>query len=301
MFGRFWRVLHVIFAGVVLAQGMAHAQFVKDTFTGTAGTAIVGGHTGEIGATWTLDSAVTDNGIITTSPANYGRFTTSGNATVGILASGSPPNANYDVQADFLIQGSVGSRNWGVKARSNGTNTFYYAIYQNSGAWNLYKVVSGTQTNLATASFTPSVGHTYTVRLRAQGTTVQMFYSDNGGTFTQVGSSATDSAVTGAGVTGIYGYAVGNSDSSGVLFKNFVAASTLTTFITAPVMSLGSGTASSQVINWTASLGGQPGYTYAVQRAPDVVSGRSMTRNERVLMRSCPLSQVWMTSVRRSV
>ena len=244
------------------------AQFVKDTFTGTGGTAIVGGHTGEIGATWTLESGQTDNYQLTTSPANRARATTVNGGT--ILASGTPGSANYDVQCEFYCNGTPGT-NWGVKARETASNNFYYAVMQNANTWNLYKVVSGTQTNLATASFSPTVGHTYTIRLRAHGTTIQMYYSDNGGTFTQVGSNATDSSLTAAGVTGLYMYTTGSiSDSNAVEAKNFVAASDLQGAIVAPVMTIGTVTSSSVALSWTPALGGQPSYTYAVQRAPDV-------------------------------
>lgn len=105
--------------------------------------------------------------------------------------------ANGDVMADFdQADGS------GIVARVNGTTMYALVLYDSSAgahqnAYYLYKIISGTLTQLATGSITFTRGTPYRFHLICNGTTISA--TMDGTTL----ASVTDSSITAAGMAGL--------------------------------------------------------------------------------------------------
>ncbi len=212
------------------------AFFARDTFTGTAGTALVS-HTGDppTNTTWanTVPNYATGD-LILTGGSPGGAI--AGTADVAIAyASNTPPSADYPVSVDIYFPTVVSGDLVGVVARylpgSPGLNR--YMAFWNAGVWSLYSVAATTV--LLGSSSTPAVsaGQTYTLVLTCTGTTITM--AVNGTTI----ATATDSAVTAAGVSGIMTFPTGTPSASvNAILRNFsagIAPAVNTLTISAPV------------------------------------------------------------------
>jgi hypothetical protein len=205
------------------------ATFVSDSFTDTSGTALAS-HTGETGATWTK-SAISGTGALEISNANRCRH--DGNAsTLWYYASGTPINANYDVQATVRFLSDVDSQN-GVSGRmSTSVDTMYIAFYNTNATANfdLYKVVAGSYTQLGTYADALSAGNERVLLLRMDGDQISVYID----AVLRIGP-ITDTGVTVANRAGIRAYNVA-SDTTGLHIDTFSA-----TDIVAAGGSVGSG------------------------------------------------------------
>lgn len=127
------------------------ADFITDTFTGSAGTAITS-HTGETGATWTHNTAAYASSNMVLTDANRLRNNYSGVSLP--YASGLPGDPNYSVSAAIYQAGTPPTSFLGVAGRINtAAGTFYYAVYNITGTkWQLSKNVNGSSTTLGQVS-----------------------------------------------------------------------------------------------------------------------------------------------------
>lgn len=150
----------------------SEAPFVLDTFTNADATLITA-HTGEIGASWTVQNGyapataptIADNGLYGPAvPAAY-------------YASGVPASANYYVECDVNFRSSVAGDTTGPAGRIViGANTMYFARYNvAAGGWQLQKLVTGTITQLgSTVTEAFPTGQTRRLGLLMVGDTITM-------------------------------------------------------------------------------------------------------------------------------
>lgn len=194
------------------------ATFVNDTFSGEVGTTVLSAHTGEAGATWTVHPSYTEQ-------LNVSAITNSvfcSNTAVGscYYTSGIPASSEYDVQADFVTDFSLGGiANFaGIAGRiSTSADTFYMARYSASPSrWELYKAVSGTFTLLGTYSQSLSDNSSYTVRLEITDATKKVFVDG------VERISSTDNAITAAGRAGMR-WRNSTTNQTGLRLDNFSA------------------------------------------------------------------------------
>lgn len=191
---------------------------VRETFTDTAGTILVSGHTAE--ATWV---AVTGGGggnwIIT--DANRVRPGSGGTGHDTAASSGIPASAEYDVETDFQVFTHVGDfsdspRLWGRLLLSAQTG---YFVYNSSGTWILYRMEAGIATGyLGDFPDTLVDGQTYHVLLQIRNATKRVFI--NG----VLRISSVDNTLTAVGYGGIgtgY-YPSAATNSTGIHVDNFL-------------------------------------------------------------------------------
>lgn len=182
-----------VFSGNVGVAGAG--TFVFDTFSAASG-AVLTSRTGEIGASWSLQtgSAPATPSLIDAAQAVYATA-----ATSIYQASGVPDTANYYVEADLVFRSTLAGDGVAVAGRmAAAANTFYWAGWsQSSGGWRLFKTVAGTNTQLGSTSSDTFSSGTKKVRLTMNGSTISM--SVNGVEVVSV----TDTAITAAGRAGI--------------------------------------------------------------------------------------------------
>jgi uncharacterized repeat protein (TIGR01451 family) len=165
----------------------------SDSFTGTAGTAL-SSHTGETGATWSTYGSPQTTAVL--SDANRVRRNGVGNSAYN--TSGTPPSADYSVQADIVVKSVLAQDAAALVARAVSGDNYYLARYIVNGAtaqWELDKVAGGTATAIATSPATLTAGQTYTVKLTLVGTLLTMsvngsqIASLNDGTYSAAGNA----------------------------------------------------------------------------------------------------------------
>lgn len=172
------------------------AVFTRDTFTDTDAT-LLQNHTGEGGASWTKVFGYTQDAEIAANACRCAGDQTNAR----YYASGVPGVPDYIVQADITIVFLAAENSYaGVLARTNpsASDETYYTAFADPGTtntiWNLYKIVSGTATELGT--FTEANSNRQ-LRLRAVGTAISTLLDE------VERISVTDSAITAAGRAGI--------------------------------------------------------------------------------------------------
>jgi hypothetical protein len=166
--------------------------FLNDTFTGTDGTNLES-HTGETGATWTVEAG----GWTTSAKLQSNRVYGNG-ISRAYYASGIPASADYDVETAIRVVTKATTA--GPCGRmSTSADTHYHArISGASPVIQLIKRVAGAETLLG--SFTPASpadGSDHTIRLSMRSTALTVYY-DGVSVIT-----ATDSDITAAGRAGI--------------------------------------------------------------------------------------------------
>jgi len=183
----------------MVRTGASPGSFLLDTFTDASNTEITS-HTGETGATWTLQSGY--------SPASPSKIDASGRlysvANGAYRASGVPSSADYYVEATLFKITSLTNDYIGVLARAQPTaNTFYMARWnQPSSRWELYKVLAGTGTLLGSQAGTFTVGQSKILRLTVNGSDLQVAVDG----VTVIGGASSpiaDSSITAAGAAGV--------------------------------------------------------------------------------------------------
>lgn len=183
------------------------AQFASENFNGTDFTEL-----SVHNSAWTRHTAYTVNSEIYTN-----RLKQTAAGTSAYWHSGTPINANYTVDIDIYVVTNIGFT--GVIGRvDTAADTFYmWRYFQSAGAYQLYKAVAGTYTQLGSDSTaTLTVGGSYPIQLKMDGTNIEGFVSG----VSKVGP-ITDSAITAKGKAGLRG----NNGflSSGYHLDNFSA------------------------------------------------------------------------------
>lgn len=207
----------------MLTCGIARAQdFVNDTFAGrTAGTtlqsAVTGGSTG---ATWTPTIFPANLITSSTSPTVMRMAAASSNSVY--TASGTPPSANYFVQADFTYRDTTGA-GYLIGRAAGGASTTNYLMTTGYSGGQLYVGLSYNFTGAyfgTNYSFAYSLGATHTVRLTMNGTSISVQL--DGSTVI----TTTDTHITAAGLAGVglQSTATTPSDTIGLAVANFRAA-----------------------------------------------------------------------------
>lgn len=194
--------------------------FVEDSFTEASGGGLAG-HTGEAGATWTLNAATTTGSILLTN--NRARH---GNTSTTIYtASGTPADADYSVEADFVFLSLPTGASAGIFGRGSSSAAQYYGIRYSvtSGNWGLIRQPGATVMN--STAHVPTVGQTYHVKLTMLGTTITATIS-GGDLSSPIVITQTDSTLVTTGLAGInFSSASGSGASAtvGIHIDNFRA------------------------------------------------------------------------------
>lgn len=192
------------------------AAFVTDTFTGTDGTAITA-HTGETGATWTKHPSFTGTPELVSNRLRYA------SSTSGlVLASGTPADINYTVEADVYFPAVPTTQNIGVSARVDPTvNTQYTVRYIASGdLFRFDRITGGTTLTLGSVVAGAAAGATRHIKLRPAATGGGMTASVDGVDITI--TTADTVPLTSPGRVGVFGNNT-SSATTGVLLDNFTA------------------------------------------------------------------------------
>ncbi len=155
-----------------------------------------------LGSNWSqLNAALAGNVVTTGSTQVTGSFATQPTnqiSAVRWVGAGSFTNDQYSVLKLTNAAASLGSTiRAGVVVRASGSDssrTYYEAVVFQAGTTELNKWVSGTRTNLHSASVTWA--NNDTIELEAEGTTIRVLKNGSalGGSFTQTDSSITTGA-----------------------------------------------------------------------------------------------------------
>lgn len=183
------------------------AQFASDLFTDTNGVSLP-----THDANWTKHGSYTGNMEIFSN-----RTIHSDTNTALFYRSESPTNANYTVSSDLYCATYTGYD--GVAGRVNtGADTFYMGRhYVSAGAWQLYKFVGGSPTQLGSNySISYSPGNQPNCLLRMDGDQISVDIDS----VTRIGP-VTDTSITAAGKAGIRGN--GSTTTTGFHYDNFSA------------------------------------------------------------------------------
>jgi uncharacterized repeat protein (TIGR01451 family) len=220
-------------SGLVSYWRLNDGALAGDEFSDIAGT-VLSGHTGAIGATWTVVSGQARTAVITAA-GRLRKETGSGGAQYH--ASAVPASANYLVRGDVYVASVLATDAIGVVGRQDisGTGqTFYLARYTVANTrWELGRVVDGALTLIGTGTGTGyytqtlAVGSTYRVGLQMNGTAISLLVDG----VTRI--TATDSAITAAGRGGVR-FGTGSStaspsDTAGLHLDDFRIVSLTTT------------------------------------------------------------------------
>ena len=179
--------------------------FVDDTFTESSLTDLKD-HTGEVGATWTYHPNYNSVGgdYIAIDATNDSLYAYSGLRMA--YASGTPSSANYTVIGQFFEKNDADLRVW-IVGRANTSSSDWYGIQvdQNDDTVTLMKNVGGSLSALGSpASFNPSDGDTFYVKLVMNGTTISGYYKGaSDPNYVQI-ASVTDSSHSSAGRSGVF-------------------------------------------------------------------------------------------------
>lgn len=172
-------------------------NFVDDTMTGTNGTALTA-HTGEVGATWSALSTWAGAASIQT---NRAWFTSEGS----MIASGTPPTADYDVTINTVDLAAKSGLNVWVAGRASSAGLYW--INYETAATSLvnvrrYFLPSFSYVELSpyisVGAFVANAAHSVTLRMR--GTAISVLFDG-----ALVGGPYASSDFTAAGSAGCGG------------------------------------------------------------------------------------------------
>jgi hypothetical protein len=194
---------NLIVGPVTLREGgeaePAAGPFASDTFTDTATTSLAS-HTPTSGGSWTKHANSTaGNAVI--SNANRVRNPTAGGQWNIYYHSATPAAADYDVSATVVMKSDNNVSAAGPMGRIDTSETRGYLFVYNTSAngWRLFKVVSGTFTQLgSTYSQTLTVDVEYVAKLEMVGTAIKGYVDG------VQRISVTDSSVTATGKAGLW-------------------------------------------------------------------------------------------------
>lgn len=194
------------------------AQFLDDQFTDTAGTNLTA-HTPNQGGAWHYDS-VGGSGVVQVNPSADATCTTADNSNeTWYHNDATPPSADQVITADFKQYAGQVFNSAAVCGRyssaSNG-NCYRLRYLPNSAGWQVQKVISGTATNLGSATSNIGNGNTVSVTLTISGTSITAT-----GPFGTLGPF-TDSAISAAGFIALH-YNDNGTATAGCHIKNLKA------------------------------------------------------------------------------
>lgn len=238
------------------------AQFAKDLFVGSNGTALTS-HTPDIGGSWLK---------VTASPAGAwvldgsGHLTNTNNQFTSYYVNGTPATGNYYVKAimrasSLLI--NIDSFPFLAARMDSSAQTLYMfgpsATSTTTDSVQIYKQVSGGFTSLASAPYTFVINTDYEVVIEVNGTTIKGYI--NG---VQV-LSVTDSSITATGFAGIIGSATVMTNG---LTSSFLAADGgYLAILGSGTATMGSNTNTQVNATVTSATGGTTPYTYQWYRS----------------------------------
>lgn len=180
-------------AGVAVVP--SSGVFAQDSFTDAAGTDLTA-HAPESGGGWSLYDNV---GVTSTSPKINAAGRLYNQGTTSTARFGTPPSANYYVEAVIDFVSAVASETVGITARDSGNTTTLdcYIFRWSGGNWQLFKTVDGTTTQLGSNVPDALTSGSRTIRLTVNGSTI------SGSVGGSVVVSVTDTDITAAGKAGI--------------------------------------------------------------------------------------------------
>lgn len=164
------------------------ANFGSDDFSGEVTNVAFSAHTASGGGSWT-DHTTGCN----VSSAGANAYSTASSAAVS-LHSGTPASADYTVAADMEYSNT--SSSLGLACRGTDENNLYWARTTGTN-WEIYKVVSGSQTRIGGPNAETLSTATYALVFSCNGTALEL--TSNGTSKV----TATDSSITGAGSAGV--------------------------------------------------------------------------------------------------
>lgn len=207
--------------GLVDFWRLGESTTSSDSLTGPASSTLQT-HVGEIGASWTKNTAMSTSDAVLT-PA--GRIRKAGTSTRAIYyTSAVSTSADYIVEADVYVASVLPDDAVGVIGRvdtgiSNGT--YYAASYDKvAGAWVLYSMVAGTKTVLGQSTQALTAGSTYRLTLDMTGTTIRLLV--NGTQQVSVVNGAITSTGRGGVALGTGSTSTTDTDSTGMHLDNFL-------------------------------------------------------------------------------
>lgn len=196
--------------------------FVTDSFTETSDV-LLDSHSGELGATWTAHPHANYAGTtqFTVDAASDRLFATQ---TDALLASGTPPSADYYVEADFWHVSTI-SQNIAVCARMDPTADTMLIVRFNGGTiFEMRTIVAGAANTIgSSASNVPSVGNFTRGRFVVEGDQLS-FYVYIAGVLqpTPIIGPITSALITAAGQAGVRNAGIASA-STGMHLDNFEA------------------------------------------------------------------------------
>jgi hypothetical protein len=201
------------------------ADFVVDTFTDTSGTALTS-HTGEVGATWTVQTGGLQYFI---TDANRMRFGTSSFGQ--ILASGVPPSPDYTLKCDLVVLSDIGQAVQIMVRAPAGVNDGYAFVWNgnHAGKWSLVRTNDFTDLATPVSSPVPTAGNTYALELSVVGT--QLTAKIDGVTIL----SGSDSGITAAGFIGLGANGKASASNSNGFHIDNVRATPYVAFMPSPI------------------------------------------------------------------
>ena len=198
--------------------------FLSDTFSGETSSVLLSAHTGEIGATWARHPTTTVSTVSVTAEGDARPHQDGSNSSSIYYASGVPGSADYEVKGSLYFHTYIDAV-VGLVGRLDTTDaTFYMArLSQNPTVkeLQLYKSVAGTLTKLGGYAFVATIGQTYDVSLKMQGSTISALI--DGVSLISV----TDTTISTPGRAGIRSYLFSEGSYGGGCRLNAISAITL--------------------------------------------------------------------------
>lgn len=189
-------------------------QIASDAFTSGSNVALE-----SYSSNWTKVSG--DNSLSVSGDYDRVYFSTTGTTRYRYTGA-TPSSADYSVSVDVYVASTLATSCAGVLGRASASgDTFYLARTVQGTGYQMFKCVSSSYTQLgSTSTKTFSGSTTYNVKLEMNGTAIKTYVEGSGTS----SISATDSAITAAGYSGIYKYeASSGSDTTGHHIDNFSA------------------------------------------------------------------------------
>lgn len=185
-------MMQMINNDVPAAGGCSTTNFVTDNFAGALNTAL-SAHTPDVGSTWVHEVG---GGTADSLLDGTGNLNGSGSGQSVYANAATPPCADYGVQVTLVTS----SKFSGVICRLQDASNYYGGFTNGFGsAYEIRKVVAGTQTTIATSS-TWTLGSTETLKLNCVGTTISLVIT---GTDAQTLTATGQTNFTTAGLAGL--------------------------------------------------------------------------------------------------
>jgi hypothetical protein len=143
--------------------------FVNDTFTDTNGTLLTS-HTGETGATWTSHPSYSSGAGFQQIQTNR-VVTSAAGPSAAAYASGVPPVADYDVNANVRALTNNFTNTLGITARMDTSSNTMVTFRYLTDNWSLIDIVGGTPTVIQSSTTALSTGADHSVQLSVVGNT----------------------------------------------------------------------------------------------------------------------------------